>query len=402
MTMIRRRSDADLRTAIDHAASFHEFPHQQGSGHADHGSLNDERPGEPQKRRNQLRLLPPSAWTWQGAQLDMVEGIMGRGMFVLLYGASGSSKTLIGVDLGMHIAHGRSWHGRQTKPGFVVYLAPEGGHSVHLRLLAWAQHHGINLADDLSFRTIPMRIDLCHEDQDVEAIIANIQAASEKLGPCCLIEIDTVSRALAGGDENGPRDMGAFVARCDRLREATGASVLATHHTPKDGNLPRGHGSLMNAADIRLHAEKVADGLFSLELAHLKDGRAGDILTFQLETEVVGANEEGNEVKGALVVPGEVRPAGQAGRPRTGTLSARQSSLMQTLHAECLSTKRWTISFAEFSNLAVKSGAIGADHPSKRQRVSDLRQQLAAKGLIAVDGCAETVTYLNTDLFAQG
>ena len=114
-----------------------------------------------------------------------------------------------------------AWTGGLSKALSPIW-APEGGHSVHLRLRAWAKHHGIELDDSLPFRTIPMRIDLCHADEDVETIITNIRGAAEELGPCQLIVVDTVSRALAGGDENGPTDMGSFVARgvtgCARRR----------------------------------------------------------------------------------------------------------------------------------------------------------------------------------------
>jgi AAA domain len=101
---------------------------------------------------------------WRGAQLDLVKGILGFGMMALLYGASGSAKTLIALSLALHVAHGRDWCGRKVKQGFVAYLAPEGGHSVHLRFHAWCRHHGLNPSDDsLPFRTVPVRVDLCNQ-----------------------------------------------------------------------------------------------------------------------------------------------------------------------------------------------------------------------------------------------
>ena len=157
----------------------------------------------------------------------------------------------------------------------------------------------------------------------------------------------------------------------------------------------------MNAADVRLRAENIGDGLFSLSVVHLKDGEAGGVLISQLKTEVVGINQDGKKVSGALVVSSEVKPSGENGRPKGGRLTARQLCMIKALREDCFATKRWTITFAEFSDLAVKSGAIEANHRSKRQRIADLRVQLSAKNLIAIDGKAETVTYLDADLFAQ-
>ena len=105
---------------------------------------------------------------WRGAQLNLVKGILGFGMMALLYGESGSAKTLIAISLALHVALGRDWCGRKVKQGFVAYLAPEGGHSVHLRFHAWCRHHGIDPNDDrLPFRTIPVRVDLCKSDADL-------------------------------------------------------------------------------------------------------------------------------------------------------------------------------------------------------------------------------------------
>jgi RecA-family ATPase len=194
---------------------------------------------------------------WRGAELNLVKRLLGHGMFALLYGESGSAKTLIALALALHVALGWDWCGRKVRRGFVAYLAPEGGHSVHLRYHAFCKHHEIDPADDsVPFRTIPVRVDLCKSQADLTQIIANIKAAETELGPCVLAVVDTVSRALAGGDENSPSDMGNFVSNCDRLREDTGATVLGVHHTPKGGTDPRGHSCLKNGSEVRMLAKK--------------------------------------------------------------------------------------------------------------------------------------------------
>ena len=38
--------------------------------------------------------------------------------------------------------------------------------------------------------------------------------------PVALVVIDTLSRAMSGGDENGAKDMTAFVANLDAIRHA--------------------------------------------------------------------------------------------------------------------------------------------------------------------------------------
>jgi AAA domain len=348
----------------------------------------EEEAANQQSKPNRLRLVPPSEMDWRGAQLNLVKGILGFGMMALLYGESGSAKTLIAVALALHVALGREWCGRRVKKGFVAYLAPEGGHSVHLRFHAWCRHHGLDPSDDsLPFRTIPVSVDLCTSNADLTQIIANIKAAEAALGRCVMAVVDTVSRAIAGANENAPDDMGRFVLNCDLLREETGASVLGVHHTPKGGTEPRGHGCLKNGSEIRMMAEKVAHELFKLKLEHLKDGAAGDELFFELESAVVGINDDGEEVSGGLVVETDIRPAGSKGGKSKAPTEC-QLRILQELRKEAFSAKKWDFTSEEFNTLCVRSGAVDGDKPdnNKRARFGQLRMQLANRGWITVAG----------------
>jgi len=338
-----------------------------------------------------LRLVPPSEMDWRGAELNLVKGLLGHGMMALLYGASGSAKTLIALSLALHVALGRTWCSRAVKKGFVAYLAPEGGHSVHLRYHAWCKYHGLDPTDDsVPFRTIPVRVDLCKSDADLKEIITNIKAAKPELGPCMLVVVDTVSRALDGGDENSPADMGNFVANCDRMREAIGATVLGVHHTPKEGDNPRGHTCLKNGSEIRMLAKKVANSLFSLCIEHLKDGVAGGELLFELQSAVVGTNDDDEDVAGGLVIETTMRPAGSSGGDSKKP-TERQLRILQELRKEAATAKKWQFNVDEFTDLCIRSGAVDHDKPdnTRRARVSDLRMQLANRGWITVSG--ETV-----------
>jgi hypothetical protein len=333
-----------------------------------------------------LRLVPPSAMGWRGAQLNLIKDTIGFGMMALIYGESGSAKTLIAVSIAMHVALGRPWCGKTVAKGLVVYLAPEGGSSLHLRFHAWCRHYGIDPADDrLLFRTVPVRVDLCRSGADLEAIVVNIREAEATLGRCILLVVDTVSRALAGANENSPEDMGRFVVNCDQLREELGASILAVHHTPKGGDTPRGHSSLKNGADVRLRASKITDTLFELETEHVKDGPTGDKVYFSLSEAVVGKAEDGTEVKGGLVIHAVITAAGAPGRPQH--LTERQLRVLQELGKEAAAGK-WEHSTDEFNELCDRSGAIDPGSSDKAQGVARyrLKIQLANKRYIAISG----------------
>jgi hypothetical protein len=181
--------------------------------------------------------------------------------------------------------------------------------------------------------------------------------------------------------------MGSFVANCDRLREEIGATVLAVHHTPRGGSKPRGHTSLEYGSEIRMAAGKVAKGLFKLSLEHLKDGEEGEEILFNMHKVVVGENDDGEDVVGALVTKASITTAGASGNPH-GRLTDRQLRILQELQKEAAATKRWEFSTEQFNELCVRSGAVDHDAPdgTRRRLFTELRNQLANKKLITVTG----------------
>jgi AAA domain len=109
--------------------------------------------------------------------------------------------------------------------------------------------------------------------------------------------IDTVARALAGGDENSPADMGAFVKNCDQIRTMTGAHLAAVHHTPKaNPRVMRGHGSLLGAVDTEM---QINQGV--LTCTNQRDMEAGWSLNVIVKSIRIGMDEDGKEVPGAYV-----------------------------------------------------------------------------------------------------
>ena len=230
----------------------------------------------------------------------VVKGLLDRGAFAELYGDTNSGKTFTALDMAEHIAHGWSWRGRKVRGGPVCYIAAEGGLGLEERLIAFRQHHDVDQAD-VPLYIIPASIDLCSADSDALTLIDEIQ----RLGRVQLVIIDTLARALAGGDENGPQDMGAFVGNCDRIREATGAAVLAIHHSGKDQSRGgRGHSSLKAAVDTEMLVENT-DSLVTVTTTKQRDYRSGDTFTFKLESVEIGTDADGDPITSCALIPTE-------------------------------------------------------------------------------------------------
>ena len=118
--------------------------------------------------------------------------------------------------MALHVAAGWDWHGRAVKQGAVVYVALERRKLVERRAIAF-RNKNPDLTD-LPFAICGGIQDL-RTPQAVQEIIDTVAAvAAERGEPVVLVVIDTLSRALAGGDENSPKDMGAIVDATSRCR----------------------------------------------------------------------------------------------------------------------------------------------------------------------------------------
>lgn len=187
----------------------------------------------------------------------LVQGLLDCAAMSVIYGESNSGKTFVGLDIALHIASGRRWNGRKTKHGLVVYVAAEGGKGVYKRLAAWRSFNQVDPAD-VSFALIPCPVDLRSLQGDTKPLVDLIEKEQVARGePVVLVVIDTLSRALAGGDENSPVDMGLIVKNCDRIRDVLGCHLTLIHHSGKNKAAgARGHSLLRAATDTEIEIDK--------------------------------------------------------------------------------------------------------------------------------------------------
>lgn len=225
----------------------------------------------------------------------LVEDLLDQGVMSVLYGDSNSGKTFLALDLAHCVAMGRPWRGKRVRRGLVVYVAAEGGRSIHKRLAALRERHG---AQDVALALVPCPVDLLRPNGDVKALVALIQSAEAEYGlPAVMVVIDTLSRAMAGGNENAPDDMGAFVMNVDKVRATIHAHVLIVHHTGKDAAKgARGHSLLRAATDTEV---EVAERMVSI--TKQRDMDYGQPFRFDLEVVTVGQTVEGKAITTCLV-----------------------------------------------------------------------------------------------------
>lgn len=245
------------------------------------------------------------------SQPYLIKGLLDQGAMSVIYGESNTGKTFLAMDIAHAVASGRDWMGRRTVGGGVLYIAAEAGRSARRRLAALQRHYNDREAS-VHLALVACPVDLLNANADTPRIIDMVKEAEAAMGvPVRLIVIDTLSRAIAGGNENGPEDMGAFVRNVDRIRSASGAHIAVVHHSGKDrARGARGHSLLRAATDTELEVEVqggAGAGNGAARTVTAKKQRDMDMgapVAFGLQRIVLGVDDDGDEVSSCVVVPG--------------------------------------------------------------------------------------------------
>jgi archaellum biogenesis ATPase FlaH len=257
----------------------------------------------------------------------LVKNLIGATSMAVLYGESGTGKTFLALHLALCIAAGAEFCKRRVRRAGVIYIAAEAGKSIENRVAA--AKHVIEFPSAMPFAAVETPLNLCAENADTVPLIAAIRAANLGM-PVELIVIDTLSRVMAGANENQPDDMGAFVRNIDRLRAATGAAVLIVHHSGKDASRgARGHSLLRAATDTEIEitrddATKIATARVTKQREYATDGT----MAFSLRPVELGTDQDGDPITSCVVEEAE---AISAARPKAKPLSAAQSRALQLL-----------------------------------------------------------------------
>ena len=221
----------------------------------------------------------------------LIKGLLDQGAMSVVYGESNSGKTFVALDIAYHVARGLNWAGMRTAQHSALYIAAEGGNGIRRRAGALKTRCGP--AGD-AFQLLPHTVDLLRPSADLGPLLAMIQQISPAPG---LVVIDTLSRALAGGDENSPTDMGALVKHLDALRKASGAHILVVHHSGKDASKgARGHSLLRAATDTEI---EIRDGQIAVTKQRDLDGSWST--PFSLEEVELGRDEDGDAITSCVI-----------------------------------------------------------------------------------------------------
>lgn len=327
---------------------------------------------------------PPLCW--------LVRGVLPANGLAALYGASGSGKSFLALDLCAAVAAGvAEWFACRVKAAPVVYMALEGEAGFSQRVQAWQLHHGRALPGSLRF--VMQAIDLRNAD-DVSEIAEAVTAAGAASG---LLVIDTLNRAASGADENSVVDMGAIIAAAKDLQAKLGGVVLLVHHSGKDLKQGlRGHSSLHAALDAAIEVTRSSEGRRDWRIAKAKDGDDGKAHPFKLKVVEIGEHDDGEPITSCVVVadekPTELR---RPKIPQTGNQRIAWDALGELLRKagdgrpkdapDSLPVGRPSVT-VESAVATTENRLVDIEPKRRKERAKKALTDLHAKHLIRIDG----------------
>ena len=233
---------------------------------------------------------------------DFVEGLLTDGTASVVYGPSNCGKSFWVLDLAVCVATGQPFRCElETAKGTVVYVALEGATGIRNRIIALRQAGRLPAGSPLFLCFVPVSL---LEPGHAEKLAATVQAAAKQSNlQCRLVVIDTLARAMAGGDENGAKDMTLAVQSIDKVKKSTGAHVLVVHHCGKDeARGARGHSSLRAAVDTEIEVSRPeATRISTVRVTKQRDLPIREPMPFSLKVIELETDNRGNSITSCVV-----------------------------------------------------------------------------------------------------
>ena len=279
----------------------------------------------------ELALQPPGNW--------LIKGVLPDADLIVLFGASGSGKTFVALDMAFAVALGIPWRGHKAEQGTVVIVAAEGSGGLGKRAKAYATLYGIDL------NTTPIHVITAAPNFLQEDDIAEVLAAIKALGDVALVVVDTLAQVTPGANENSAEDMGRALANTRLIRELAGASTLAVHHAGKDASKgSRGWSGIKAAADAQIEILRHEDGQREIHIEKMKDGEDGTRFGFRLEVVELGLDNDGDMITSCVAVEAELPVAKAEDKPSRGVVryGAHERHVLEVIETDYAAVEKVT------------------------------------------------------------
>lgn len=295
----------------------------------------------------------------------LVDQLLPERSFTMMYGAPGSGKSFLAIDMALSVANGLPWHGYETKQGAVLYIAGEGVAGMGKRWKAWTKHKGLTEKADM--HVLPVAVNFMDE-AEITRLLYTIDKLERQFA---MVVVDTVHRSMHGAEENSAAEMAKFIDACDTIQRHTGGTMLAVHHSGKNSAQgARGSNSLLGAVSTSLMV-----------------GKSDDVVTLRVEKQKDAEPIEGDLRFNMLVVPASISETSvvleltdeQAARSRTA-LTFEQEIALEALRSALIDRKAKSVHKDVWN---AYHNAKAPDETGGKRR--DARNALQKKRVIAIE-----------------
>ncbi len=300
-----------------------------------------------------------------------VKGVLPRSGLAVVWGPPKQGKSFWTSDILMHVALGWGYRGHRVRQGPVIYVCLEGAPGFRKRMEAFRRSK-LNRQEDPDnppFFLITNPLSLA---ADVNTLIEDIKRHVGDDTPVAVC-IDTLNRSFAGS-EGKDEDMGKYIKAADTIRDAFDCIVVIVHHSPHDGDRPRGHSSLMGALDVQIAVIKDADDnvVATLELA--KDMEVGLQFVSRLEKVVLGKDADGDPVTSLIV-----REVAADFAPKMGKKTSERRS------DDVFKVKRAITDAYDRLADAIETTPGFDGKPVKKVEIAKLREEVKTRGFLETE-----------------
>ena len=267
-----------------------------------------------------LPVLPTDAWPYAGNEgyfahttLDIssvefnMHPIYVQNETVVMFAEPKMGKTAVSLTTCLHMACGLDLgplkvHGQ----GAVIYYALEGQHAINLRVEAWKRemvNRGQKLPDSIPLFTVTKPANFIKESTraaEAAKMIAASRYAERQGIPLKAIVLDTLTKAMAGGDQNSVEDTSHLFEVVSLVREAgVTATIIFVHHKARQGHV-RGSSNIEAEPDMLLDVTKKNDTI-KMKISRARSIEDGATFHFNISSVDLGTTSQGHPLSSMFV-----------------------------------------------------------------------------------------------------
>lgn len=205
-----------------------------------------------------LELTPPRY---------VIDKWLPMGFFSDLFGAPGSKKTFVILDMLRCIASGQRWQGYDVQRGATILFEGEGLEQLQGRILAW--NEGYEVFDPIPARWTDASVNMT-TPEGVAAVVRTVQRFESHIGmPVVAVGFDPLVEYMAGNEVDGGNELATRGLRA--LAKHLNIAVVAGVHTNAAGERARGSDHLRMRSGAHVKVETLPDGNVGLVQEKLKN-----------------------------------------------------------------------------------------------------------------------------------